>query len=221
MRSAVWILVSMLVFTGVDASARELTPFEKSLESQGFELIDEDFGVKVYKDPSAEVIRVAAEGRFNHPPEQVLRAVLDYEGQVGVVKRVSESRILKRGSRSLFVYQHLNLPIISDRDYTLHVTWDKSSKNKWVSFRTARTGPGKRRGIVRVLLHQGSWQLKPIAGGKKTLARFQTKIDLGGLLPKWLARAGAGNELPELYANIRKLLFNYRRAGGPCLSKAC
>ena len=215
------IALLLLAFPAAGAFAQELTPFSQNLESEGFLEIDREFGVKVYKDPESDVIRIAAEGRLAATPKQVFKAVLDYEGQVGVIKRVSETRILEKGPGWMLVYQRLNLPIISDRDYTLYVTWGAEGDNLWVNFRSSYMGPEKRDGIVRVIEHYGSWQMKPVNNGRFTLARFQVRIDLAGSLPKWLARSGAGDELPELFQNIRRMLVRQNQDGGICYSKAC
>jgi hypothetical protein len=215
------IAMMFLAFPVAGAHAQELTPFGHTLQSEGFEEIDQEFGVKAYKDPNSDVIRIAAEGRLAASPKEVLEAVMDYEGQVGVVKRVSETRILDKGPGWMLVYQRLNLPIISDRDYTLYVTWGAEGEVLWVNFRSSYLGPEKRDGIVRVIEHHGSWQLKPIVEGRFTLARFQVRIDLAGSLPKWLARSGAGDELPELFQNIRRMLVRQNQDGGTCYSKVC
>jgi hypothetical protein len=215
------IALLLLAFPVAGAHAQELTPFSQTLESEGFEEIDEEYGVKAYKDPDSDVIRIAAQGRLAAAPEDVFKAVLDYEHQVGVIKRVSETKILERGPGWMLVYQRLNLPIISDRDYTLYVTWGAEGDVLWVNFRSSYLGPEERDGIVRVIEHYGSWQMKPIADGRYTLARFQVRIDLAGSLPKWLARSGAGDELPELFQNVRRMLVRQSKDGGICYSKPC
>jgi hypothetical protein len=215
------IALLLLAFPAAGAHAQELTPFSQSLSSEGFEEIDREYGVTAYKDPDSDIIRIAAEGRLAATPKEALKAVLDYEAQVGVIKRVSETKVLETGPGWLLVYQRLNLPIVSDRDYTLYVTWGAEGEVLWVNFRSSYLGPEKRKGIVRVIEHYGSWQFKPVQNGQATLARFQVRIDVAGSIPKWLARSGAGDELPELYQNIRRMLVRLNRDGGICYSKPC
>lgn len=198
------------------AAAGERTPFDQPLESQGFELINETRGVKVYKHRTSKVIRIAAEGVLPAPPAEVRDVVLDYRGQEGKVDRVSESRILRRESSSLVVYQRLNLPVISDRDYTLVVRWGQRDGYAWVTYDAAGwLGPPPRDGIVRVADHSGSWQLKPAENGRSTFVRFQARIDLAGSLPRWMARSGAGKEVPNVFANLCRLTHPKHRSR-PC-----
>jgi hypothetical protein len=188
----------------------EWTPPEQPLTDEGFEMIAQEQGVTVYQSKEAKNIRVAAEGLVNAPPDEVLTALLDYEHQKGFIKRVTESKILDRKQHYLIVYQHLNLPIISDRDYTLFVVWGTSGALRWVVYRAISDhGPPEKDGIVRVTDHEGSWQLKPMgANGGVTQLRFQMSIDLAGWLPRWLARSKAGDEVPDLFASIRALVLN-------------
>jgi hypothetical protein len=57
-----------------------------------------------------------------------------------------------------------------------------------------------------VPLHQGSWRLEPIDGGRATHAVYQFHLDLAGSFPSWMGRGKAGKDLPHLFDNIRKQL---------------
>ena len=203
------------------ADADELTPFGTALEAAGFGKIAEDQGVTVYQDKEARSVRVAAEGEFDGPPEEVLKALLSFERQQRVIKRLSQSWILERGPDSLVVYQHLNLPVVSDRDYVLNVRWGGDGTARWVSFHAVRQqGPAPRDGIVRVTDHEGSWQLRPLRGGKATLVRFQMTLDVAGDIPRWLVRIHAGQEVLDLFASVRKL-FASAEYGGSAAGPSC
>lgn len=219
--NVLWMLVAILGLT-MPVQAEELTPLEYSLSSAGFERIAKAQGVTVYKDNDSDNIRIAAEGRIAAPPEVVLKALLAYEKQTGIIKRVTSSKVIERGPGWVLVYQHLNLPIISDRDFTLKVKWGADGDNLWVTYQAVTDrGPKKNEDIVRVSFHEGSWQLVPIMGGAVTQVRFQVSIDLAGSLPKFLARSGAGDEIPDLFASVRSLIYLEGREGLLCLSKSC
>jgi len=79
-------------------------------------------------------------------------------------------------------------------------------------------GPEPESGVVRVTHHDGSWQLKPIEGGTATWARFEAEIDLGGWLPMWLARAKSGDELPEVFREMSRLIVTHQLRSGLCQS---
>jgi hypothetical protein len=201
------IVTAAVLGLAVPAAQAERTPLSRTLSSKGFQKIARKRGVTVYKHPRSSIIRVGAEGKFPYPVEKVFKALIDYKRQKPYIPRLSESRVLKKGKNWLTVYQRLNLPVISDRDFTLFVKWGKVKNVTWIEYRAVTNrGPGKRKGIVRVSLHRGSWQLQPTDGGKATFARFQVVIDLSGWLPKWMARSGSGKEVPKVFAGIRRLL---------------
>jgi hypothetical protein len=206
------------------AAAAELTPMTVPLTSRGFEQIKEQWGVKAYKHRRTDIIKIAAEGKVMAPPADVIAAVLDYRRQVDVMKRLSTSRVLDRSSCSLHVYQRLNLPLIDDRDFTLRVTWGQTGDTRWVRYGSVQgRGPGPAVGAVRISHHQGSWQVRPLEGGRASWVRFQASIDMAGLVPMWLARSGAGKELPSLFTGVRWLADFHKQQNSPrriaCLSK--
>ncbi len=189
-----------------------------SLTSRGFEKIDEEAGVSVFKQPDAENVRVAAEARLQIAPRDLLAVLLDYEAQRGAIDSMRESEVLQREPRRLLVYQRLDLPVIDDRDYVLLVTWGADGDDYWIRYEVS-TGHDRPEvdGVVRVPFHSGSWQLKATQGGAATWVRLQSSIDIAGWVPKWLAKSAAGDELPNLFKDICSLVESGREDGRPCL----
>jgi hypothetical protein len=213
-----WAVALLLIAATAPARAVGV-PLSRSLTRSGYERIGRREGVTVYKHRDSDIIRLGADGRIDAPPDKVLRALLDYERQVGVIDRLSESRVIARRDGWLRVYQRLNLPVIDDRDFTLEVRWGRSNDLRWITYRALRRrGVPERDGVVRVTRHRGSWQLEPLDGGRATRVRFMVAIDLGGWLPKWMARAGSGKEVPDLFVSIRRLVKTPRSNNGRRLS---
>lgn len=181
-----------------------------TLTGQGFYPIAEGHGVKVYRKDGARGIELGAEGNIPAPPERVREVLLDYASHTKWVHDLSVSRVLDRGTGFLDVYQRLALPVISDRDFTLHVTWGDGASGMWIRFTTANArGPSPVHGVVRVNLHEGSWQLVPIDGGKATHAIYQFHLDLAGSVPSFLGKGRAGKDIPHLFDAIRNQLQYY------------
>jgi hypothetical protein len=184
----------------------ELIDFRYALPSGGYELVTTEERVSVYRRRGSSVIDLAAEGAFPGSPDTVRRVLLDYGQHARFVKGVVESRVLARGKQDQLVYQRLSLPLISDRDYTLQVKWGASGRDLWMTFGCANDrGPAPRPGVIRLSTHEGGWLLRP-EWGARSRARYQVRIDLGGSLPRWLARSGAGREIPTLFKNIERQL---------------
>lgn len=191
-----------------------LTGMDRSLEQAGFERIGKDQGVTVYRHPETGIIHLAAEGRFAGSPSEVRDILLAYEEQVGQVERLEKSRILQRGPGWMLVYQRLGMPVISDRDYTLCVTWGADGDTLWIRYQAKPgEGPPPRPDAVRVREHRGSWQLVPVDGGRSTRARYETILDMAGWVPRWLAKSAAGGEVSKTYEDFRAMLHNGRVAG--------
>lgn len=180
----------------------DLIPQERPLLKQGYELLHRGSTVTVYRRRSARLIELGADGHLTAPPARVRAVLLDYGSHAGYVKGVAESRILARGLTSLVVYQRLRVPLLSDRDYTLVVDWGQSGAALWTRFGVDnRRGPGPRPGLVRIYIHEGGWLLAPSRTGG-TDARYLLRLDLAGSIPLFLARSGAGREIPGLFESI-------------------
>ncbi len=188
-------------------------PIKVDLNQRGYEQISAEQGLRIYKDPQSNLIRLAAEGLLAVPPRQLFAALLDYNHLKGEIGRISESRILERGANWLIVYQRMNLPVISDRDYTLFVTWSVKNDLRTIRFHALKKrGPPPKDGVVRISTHLGSWQVMPSSKGNASKVRLQMSTDFAGWIPTWLARMGASRELPQLFASIKRLALKKRYA---------
>ena len=169
-------------------------------------------GVAVYMRKDTGAIELAAVGEFDAPPAEVQAALLDYGAHVRVNKHLSESRVLSRTSGEELVYQHLKLPVIKDRDFTLHVTWHEgAARGIQFSIDGAR-GPAPSSKAVRMSTLNGRWDLEPIREGSATRAVYHVQIDFAGSVPHWMVRGGAAKDLPGVYTGMRQLI-NDRRIG--------
>jgi hypothetical protein len=174
-------------------------------------LIVEEKGIKVYRREQRPGLELAAEGRIDAAPERVRRVLIDYPSHHSWQQRLKESRVLARGVDCLDVYQRLQLPVIDDRDFTLHVTWGNDAKVLWLRFATANAqGPAPVNGVVRVTEQEGGWRLEPADGGLATQAIYRFHMDLAGSVPSGMGHGQAANALPELFTSITKQLPGYR-----------
>jgi hypothetical protein len=173
----------------------------------GYVEIARDKGVTVLQREGAASIDFVAEGDIAAPPESVRALLLDYARHTQFVHGVAESNVLARSPSELVVYQRLALPVISDRDVTLLVSWGADGATLWTRFTAANhRGPPPRDGVVRMPLDEGGWLLTPIDGGRATRARYSLRLDLAGSLPRFLGRGRAGADLPNLFEAFRRQL---------------
>jgi hypothetical protein len=170
-------------------------------------------GIQVYLRKSASVIDLAAVGDFEAPPVEVQAALLDYGAHARVNAHLAESRVLSRRPGDQFVYQRLKLPVISDRDFTLHVVW-RAGEARGLRFTIdGERGPAATSSAVRMTLLVGRWDLEPLAGGRATRAVYHVQLDFAGSVPRGMVRGGAAKDLPSVYLGMRRLIVERRGAG--------
>jgi hypothetical protein len=181
-------------------------PPASALAADGFELISDSKGIKVYQRDKRGGVELGVEGNIAATPDRVRQVILDYPRYSRWQKHIKETRVLARAEGSLDVYERLDLPVIDDRDFTLHVTWGDGAV-PWVRFTTSNAlGPPPVKGVVRVRQHEGGWRLEPVDGGKATHLVYRFYLDLMSSLPTDLCKRRAASELTELIAGIAKQL---------------
>ncbi|MEO7329951.1 MAG: START domain-containing protein [Minicystis sp.] len=184
---------------------------ESTLLAEGFVLLSDEHGVKVYRREKRPGLELAGVGDLAAPPAQVRRVLIDYPNHKRWQKYLAENKILAQSPNDLFVYQRLSLPVIDDRDFTLHVTWGSEGDVLWMRFASAPDrGPPPVPGVVRVTEHDGGWRLEAREGGKVTHGVYRFHLDLAGSVPTWLGKGGAAEDVARLFQNIDKQLPLYR-----------
>ena len=183
-----------------------------ALSTEGYQPIGGKSGVEVYRR-QGHAIDLAAEGDIDAPPDVVLKVLTDYGSHPKWVHGLSVSRVLDKHDGSLDVYQRLHLPMLDDRDFAMHVEWNRAGGGeREIHFATTNdkcpAPPDK--GVVRVPLHEGSWHLVPVDGGRRTHAVYRFRMELGGSLPMWMARGRAAKDVPALFDAIRAQTHYYR-----------
>ena len=147
-------------------------------------------------------------GMIDATPATVF-AVLDAsEDYPKFMPYTSECRILKREKDAVVAYQRLELPLVSDRDYTL-----RSENAKWngpdgliyrIRWEPANNlGPAPTPGVLRVNVCEGGWLLEP-QGNHGTRATYTIYTDSGGTIPPMIANNGSKIAIRKVFEAIRK-----------------
>jgi hypothetical protein len=189
-----------------------------SLIGAGFVPIGGHDGVEVYQRKDAAIIELAAVGEFDAPPAEVQAALLDYGSHPRVNKHLAESTVLAHHPGELLVYQHLKLPVIKDRDFTLRISWIEGSLQGLTFNIDGGQGPAATAKKVRMTRLNGRWDLEPIREGTATRAVYHVQIDFAGDVPRWMVRGGAAKDLPGVYLGMRKLVDERRHGSVASLS---
>ena len=129
----------------------------------------------------------------------------------------AECRVLKREKDTVVAYQRLDLPMVSDRDYTLrskNETWlgpeGPIYRIRWAP--ANEQGPAAKPGVQRVQVCEGGWLLEPQRDGT-TRATYSIFTDSGGALPPILANNGSRMAIRKVFEAIRKQVRDPKYAG--------
>ena len=159
-----------------------------------------------------------AVGLIDAPPAAVFAVLDDSEAYPTFMPYTSEVRVLKRDKDTVLAYQRLELPIISDRDYTLrskHQRWlGPDGPIYWIRWEPANDqGPAEKPGVQRVNVCEGGWVLEPTdAGGTRAVYTIYT--DSGGTIPPMLANNGSRAAIRKVFEAIRKQVKDPKYSSG-------
>jgi hypothetical protein len=144
---------------------------------------------------------------FAASPEEVAAAVLLRLRDPRYLGDDETRRELRRSADELVTYSVLDLPLVSDRDFTLRIRHSRdalrgTARITWEA--ADDLAPPPPRGIVR-MHSEGFWEFR---AGDDGLARAtsETHADLGGFIPGWLARRGMRDRALRDLATIREIL---------------
>jgi hypothetical protein len=201
LRCAIFAVLICSLTANAPAAEPEATPGE-------WKFISEKEGVTIHRRQRLLSYESKAIGEIAASTNLVHTVLDDVESYASFMPYTAECRVLKRESGSVFAYQRISAPLVSDRDYTVHVrTTTKKVENgtsyfiRWKTDNAA--GPAEKRGVVRVTLCEGSWLLEPI-GPDKTRATYMVYTDSGGLIPSFIKNAGSQVGIRKVFTAIRK-----------------
>ena len=152
------------------------------------------------------------------PAGAVFAVLDDSEAYPTFMPYTSEVRVLKREKDTVLAYQRLELPLVSDRDYTL-----RSKNQTWlgpdgpiyrIRWEPANDlGPAEKAGVLRVNVCEGGWLLEPDGSGS-TRATYSIYTDSGGTLPPFVANNGSRIAIRKVFEAIRKQVKDPKYSSG-------
>ena len=166
-----------------------------------------DDGITVwYRDVHGKRIReVKATGVVDAAVDLVWFVLRDVEHFVEFMPYVTEARVLSEaGPNARYVYQHLDPPIVDERDYTLKITSEKLSDGSYFQYWSPANdkGPPRTDGVVRLEICEGNWTAEPL-NPTQTRITYWLYTDPGGSIPSWVANMANTRSLPDLVRSVR------------------
>jgi hypothetical protein len=150
--------------------------------------------------------------RFAAPPARVHALVTDYGHFAEFIPNVAESRVLQQSGDKQWVFHQLHFAgPVADRAYVIESSTAASRPREHyyrVDWRLSeRAFPGGEGGAgIRPRAFSGFWDLRPIADGLATEARYAVHSDPGGLIPDWLVTQVTDRYIQQVIAAVRRRL---------------
>ena len=155
-------------------------------------------------------------GMIAAPSSSVYAVLSDVEAYPSFMPYTLECHVLKRTADCTIAYQRLELPMVSDRDYTLR---SEHSKHPAQTARPIASsgnpandlGPAEKPGVQRVRVCEGGWLIEPDGEGT-TRATYFIYTDSGGAIPAMIANRGSRVAIGKVFAAIRKEVLDPKYA---------
>lgn len=203
----------MLRFFALAALTMLAVPTALALEAKApgpdWTLANKKADLILYTRDGEEAREVYAVSEMDFTPREIFEVVVDNENYPEFMPYVKETKILETMSATeMVVWTKLSPPMVSDRDYIIHMKRTLGSKANGGVFKSEWTSAWdrepERKGVVRVKLNEGGWILEPIDGGKRTRVTYQLLTHPGGSIPRWVANKSNTVAIPDLFKAVRE-----------------
>jgi hypothetical protein len=193
-----------------DKPAAPPAPAAPAAPAEGWEKIDDDDGITVFRREIAgsPVIAFKGIGVVNAPIARVVAVITDTPRSTEWMDSTSEARVVRKVSPlEQIVYTHIATPVVmKDRDFVTRAKAEiDGAKKRFVIRIQSVNDPGAPpTSYVRGEIHQSSFILTSIDGGKKTQVVTEIHADPKGSVAKWIVNLFQKNWPHNTIKNLRK-----------------
>lgn len=205
-------ILLLALFTAAETGPPSVSHTEAEAEDASAEWKEEAKGavLAIYSRvrPGSSIREFKGVGIIEAPPSAVFAVLDDSEAYPSFMPYTSECRVLRRDKNSVLAYQRLELPLVSDRDYTLRTRHERWLGDDGLIFRIRwepanDLGPAPTPGVQRVGICEGGWLLQPHSL-TSTRATYSIYTDSGGTIPALIAHSGSRIAIRKIFEAIRK-----------------
>jgi hypothetical protein len=172
----------------------------------------DDDKVKIYirEKHGSDINELLGKTTLPVPPWVLMNVITDFGNYKDFMPFTTRSKIVKTKGKTVYSYQFLDVPILSNRDYVIAVT-DVSYKDKKgdIVYKTQwmpsnELAPSLPSDTIRININEGYWTLQGRQNGKATLVNYYLYTSPGGSVPTWAANKGNTDALPDMFEAIEK-----------------
>ncbi|MRG94177.1 SRPBCC family protein [Polyangium spumosum] len=150
--------------------------------------------VRVVEVKGTDTPKVVAKGVIDQPPEKVWQVVSECAKYKKRMPRIEASRLVKQEGNKHTCEVTIAMPFplsnLTAVTEAVHEVSDKGMSRRWKLVR----GDYK--------FNQGSWEVKPHDGGKKSLVVYTVHAEPNTSLPGWIREAAQKKAIPELFERV-------------------
>lgn len=181
-------------------------------DEDDWKFVRQDQGVAIYLRPlkDSKIPELRGHTRFNASISDVYRVISDYDHFSDFIPMVSESRVLKRDARTIWVYQRLRMPFpIADRHYVIKIVDDLHAAPTgiidvtWWMDSTQSMSHASGDAIMPDAF-SGSWHLQQLASHGDCDAVYTIHVDPASVLPDWLFVSMSERYVIQVMNAVRK-----------------
>ncbi len=150
--------------------------------------------VRIVEVKGNDTPKVVAKAVINQPPEKVWRVVSECASYKQRMPRIAASRLVKQEGNKHTCEVTIAMPFpLSNLTAVTEATHEQNEK-----------GMARRWKLVRgdYKFNEGSWEVKPVDGGKKSLVVYTVHAEPNTSLPGWIREAAQKKAIPELFERV-------------------
>lgn len=205
-------LVSLLIFLAMPAAASTVSDAQAQTQTlPAWEKIRNDDGVDVYRRelPGSPVIAFRGDGIVDAPVARVLSVLADTKRAVEWMDSTAEERVIRKISPTEeVVYTHVSTPpiVMKDRDFVTlsQIVFEPATHRVIIKIRSVDDPAAPRTNYIRGVVHDSSFSLTSIDGGKRTRVVAEIHADPKGSVAKWIVNMFQKDWPHNTLASLRK-----------------
>jgi ribosome-associated toxin RatA of RatAB toxin-antitoxin module len=144
----------------------------------------------------SDMPRITAKAVLSQPPEKVWKVISDCSKYKGRMARVVAARLVKKEGNKHTCEVTVEMPFpFSNLTATTEATHEESAEGMSRRWKLVK-GDYKR--------NEGSWEIKPVDGGKKSEVTYTLHVEPNITLPNSIIEAAQKKSVPDLFVRLEQ-----------------
>ncbi|OGQ84851.1 MAG: hypothetical protein A2289_04465 [Deltaproteobacteria bacterium RIFOXYA12_FULL_58_15] len=180
----------------------------RAAQAQTWELVQDEDGIKVWtrEVKGGSILEIKAQTVIELPAKRIWDVICDVQKYIEFMPYIQDLRIVGTHENGIYLYQRIDPPLVSERDYALKVVIEPDEgrgvyKRSWSPANDR--APEKNPDVVRVEINTGNWTITSMSPNS-TKVVYYLYTDPGGSLPAWMVNKANKTSVPSLLSAVTK-----------------